>query len=70
MWDSDPIHAVGEGRLGCEASGPPRGATWVTLTQTHFFSAFFGKYVVVLNGYWPCFFMFRFAIRYRVSLEV
>ena len=67
MWDSDPIHAVGEGRLGCEASGPPRGATWVTQTQTRFISAFFGKYVVVLNGYWLCFSRFRFAIRYCVS---
>ena len=48
---SDSIHAVGEGRLGCEASGPPRGATWVTQTQTRFIFVYFGKYVVVLNGY-------------------
>ena len=27
MVGSDLIHAVGEGRLRCEASGPPRGAT-------------------------------------------
>ena len=40
MVGSDLIHAVGEGRLGCEASGPPRGATWVTQTQTRFSSAF------------------------------
>ena len=33
MVGSDPIHAVGEGR---EASGPPRGTTWVTQTQTRF----------------------------------
>ena len=74
---SDPIHAVGEGRLGCEASGPPRGATWVTQTQTRFFSAYSGMYVVVLYGYWLFFFRFplarrfceelRFAIRYCVS---
>ena len=50
MVGSDLIHAVGEGRLGCEASGPPRGATWVTQTQTRFTFPFFGKYVVVLNG--------------------
>ena len=40
---SDPIHAVGEGRLRCEASGPPRGATWVPQTQTRFLSNYFGK---------------------------
>ena len=53
MVDSDPIHAVGEGRLGCEASGPPRGATWVTLTQTCSSFVFSGKYVAAMNGYWP-----------------
>ena len=42
MVGSDPIHAVGEGRLGCEASGPPRGATWVTQTQTRSSFVFFG----------------------------
>ena len=40
MVGSNLIHAVGEVRLGCEASGPPRGATWVKQTQTRFFFAF------------------------------
>ena len=40
MVGSDLIHAVGEGRLGCEASGPPRGATCLTQTQTRFSLAF------------------------------
>ena len=62
---SDLTHAVGEGRLGCEASGPPRGATWVTQTRTRFFLASFGKYVLVLNGYWLCFSRFWFAKRLR-----
>ena len=51
MVGSDLIHAVGKGRLGCEASGPPRCATWVTQTQTRFFSAYFGMYFVVFNRY-------------------
>ena len=50
---SDPIHAVGEGRLGCEASGPPRGATLVTLTQTRSSFVVSGKYVASMFGYWP-----------------
>ena len=58
---SDPIHAVGEGRLGCEASGPPRGATWVTQTQTRFIFVYFGTYVVVLNGYSLFFSRYRLA---------
>ena len=65
MVGSDLIHAVGEGRLGCEASGPPRGATWVTQTQTRFISAYFGMYFVVLNRCWLRFFRFRLARRFR-----
>ena len=48
-------------------------STWCDLGHANtdaLLFGFFGKYVVVLNGYWPCFFRFRFAIRYRVSLEV
>ena len=58
---SDPIHAVGEGRLGCEASGPPRGATWVKQTQTRSSSVFSGRYVASMNGYWPRFFRYTFS---------
>ena len=65
MVGSDLIHAVGEGRLGCEASGPPRGATWVTQTQTRFFLCPFGMYVVVLYGCWLCFSRLRLAKRLR-----
>ena len=46
MVGSDPIQAVCEGRLGCEASGPPRGATWVMQTQTRSSFRFSCKYVV------------------------
>ena len=52
MWDSDPIHAVGLGRLGCEASAWT--STWCDLGHANtdaLHLAFFGKYVVVLNEY-------------------
>ena len=56
MLGSDPIHAVGEGQLDCEASGPPRGAAWVMQTQTRSSFGFSGKYLVAMNGYWLCVF--------------
>ena len=67
---SDPIHAVGEGRLGCEASGPPRGATWVTQTQTRVIFVYFGKYVVFLNGYSLFFSRYRLAKSFDEELPL
>ena len=61
MVGSDPIHAVGEGRLGCEASGPPRGATWVTQTQTRSSFVVSGKYVASMNGFWSRVFRYFFS---------
>ena len=61
MVGSDPIHAVGEGRLGCEASGPPRGATWVTQTQTRSSFVVSGKYVASMNGFLPRVFRYLFS---------
>ena len=74
MVGSDPIQAVGEGRLGCEASGPPRGSTWVTqnadaplLVSTFLFCTDTGFVCLDFGSRKDFDEEFRFAIRYGES---